>query len=83
MFNGEIEMGEEVEAWLGGMKKCFQIHNYLDELKAKMAIYNLTRKEDIWWKHIKKVKGKKERNVTWKKFKKLFKRMFLLEQYYE
>ena len=40
-----------------------------------MAIYNLTRKEDIWWKDIKKVKGKKERNVTWKTFKKLFKRM--------
>ena len=83
MFNGEIEKGEEVEAWLGGMKKCFQIHNYSDELNAKMVIYNLTRKEDIWWKDIKKVKGKKERNVTWKTFKKLFKRMCLLEQYYE
>ena len=77
MFNGEIEKGEEVEAWLCGMKKCFQIHKYSYELKAKMAIYNLTRKEDIWWKYIKKAKGKKERNVTWKTFKKLFKRMFL------
>ena len=83
MFNGEIEKGEEVEAWLGGMKKCFQIHNYSDELNAKMKIYNLTRKEDIWWKDINKVKGKKERNVTWKTFKKLFKRMCLLEKYYE
>ena len=77
MFNGEIEKGEKVEAWLCGMKKCFQIHNYSDELKAKMAIYNLTRKEDIWWKDINKVKGKKERNVTWKTFKKLFKIKYL------
>ena len=48
MFNGEIEKGEEVEAWLSRMKKYFQIYNYLDELNAKMAIYNLTGKEDIW-----------------------------------
>ena len=43
MFNGEIEKGEEEEAWLSKMKKYFQIYNYYDELKAKMAIYNMTR----------------------------------------
>ena len=57
MFNGEIEKGEEAEAWLFGIKKYFQIYNYSDELKAKMAIYNLTGKEDIWWQEINKVKG--------------------------
>ena len=31
----------------------------------------------------KKVKGIKERYVTWKTFKKLFKRKYLSEQYYE
>jgi len=44
IFNGEIETGEEVEAWFSGMKKYFQIYNYYSELKAKMAIYNLTGK---------------------------------------
>ena len=29
VFNGEIEKGEEVEAWLSGMKKYFQIYNLL------------------------------------------------------
>ena len=57
MFNGEIEKGEEAEAELSDMKKYFQIYNYSNELKAKMAIYNLTGKEDIWWQYIKKVKG--------------------------
>ena len=57
MFNGEIGKDEEVEAWLFGMKKYFQIYSYLDELKEKMAIYNLTGNEDIWWQDIKKVKG--------------------------
>ena len=44
MFNGEMEKGEEAEAWLSGMKMYFQIYNYYDELKAKMDIYNLTKK---------------------------------------
>ena len=48
-----------------------------------MAIYNLTGKEDIWWQDIKKVKGIKERYVTWKTFKKIFKIKYLSEQYYE
>ena len=49
MFNGEAEKGEEAEASLSGMKKYFQIYNYSDRLKFKMAIYNLTGKVDIWW----------------------------------
>ena len=57
MFNGEIEKGEEAEAWLSNMKKYFWIYNYSNELKAKMTIYNLTGKTDIWWQDIKKVKG--------------------------
>ena len=68
MFNGEIEKGEEVEASLSGMKKYFQIYNYLDELKDKMAIYNMIGKIDIWWQDIKKVKGINETCVTWKTF---------------
>ena len=57
MFNGEIEKGEEEESWLYGMKKYFQIYNYSNELKAKMAIFNMTGKKDIWWEDIKKFKG--------------------------
>jgi len=46
-FNGEVEKGEEAEAWLSGMKKYFQIYNYSNKLKSRMAIYNLTGKADI------------------------------------
>ena len=55
-FNGEVETGEEAEAWLSGMKKYFQIYNYSGELKARMAIYNLTGKADIWWQDLKRMK---------------------------
>ena len=71
MFNGEIEQGEEVESWLSEMKKHFQIYNYSDELKAKMTIYNLTKKADIWWKDINKVKRIKIRNLIKKSLKPL------------
>jgi hypothetical protein len=77
IFNGEIETGEEAEAWLSGMQKYFQIYNYSSELKERMAIYNLTEKEDIWWQDIKRVKNIKERKITWKTFKRYFKKQYL------
>ena len=46
-----------------------------------MAIYNLTRKEDIWWQDIKRVKGIREKNINWSTFKKYFKKKLLSEQY--
>ena len=73
MFNSSLGKGASTKAWLFGIKKYFQIYNYFDELKKKMAIYHLTRKEDIWWQDIKKIKGIKERYLTWKIFKKHFK----------
>ena len=47
-FNGETEKGEEVESWLSGMK-YFYIYNFSNQLNARMAIYNLSGKDDIWW----------------------------------
>ena len=39
-----------------------------------MTIYNLTRKADIWWQDIKRVKGIKKKNRNWSTFKKYFKK---------
>ena len=52
-FNGETNKGEEVESWLSGMKKYFQIYNYSNRVKGRMVVYNLTGKEDIWWQDLK------------------------------
>ena len=82
MFNEELEKVEKFEAWLLGMKKYIQIYNYFDILKDQMAIYNLTGKADNWWQDIKRVKKLKEKYLTWRVFKKYFKRKFLSEQYY-
>ena len=77
MFNGEVEKGE-AKAWISWKKKYFQIYNYSDKLKARMTIYNLTRKDDIWWKDIKRVKNVREKYVTWTMFKKYFKKDFFV-----
>ena len=83
MFNGEVGKGEEAEACMSGMKKYFQIYNYSNRLKARMTIYKLIGKADIWWQDIKRVKNIKEKYVTLRTFKKYFKMKFLSEQYYE
>jgi len=72
-----VDKGEEDEAWLSGMKKYFQIYNYSDRLKARMEIYNLTGKSDIWWQDAKKVNNIKAKYVTSKLFQKYFKSISL------
>jgi hypothetical protein len=32
-FNGDIEKGEEAKAWLLGLKKYFEVHDYSENLK--------------------------------------------------
>ena len=78
-----METGEEEKAWISHMQKHFQIYNYSSELNTWMDFYNLREKEDIWWQDIKRVKSIKERKITWKTFKRYFKKQYLSEQYYE
>ena len=67
-FNGKTEKERIAEAWLSGMKKYFHIYNYSNQIKERMAIYNLTGKANIWWQDI-KVKGIKNKNIKWSTFK--------------
>jgi hypothetical protein len=46
-FDRESKMGEEVEAWVLDIKKYFQIYNYSNNMKVRMAIYNLKGKASI------------------------------------
>ena len=40
-FDGEVKTGQEAEAWLLGIKKYFQVHDYSGNMKARVAIFNL------------------------------------------
>ena len=60
-FDGESRIGVEDEAWLLDIKKYFQIYNYSNITKVRMAIYNLKGKASIWWQDLKLAKGLKEK----------------------
>jgi hypothetical protein len=82
-FDRESRTGEEAEAWLLDIKKYFQIYNYSNNMKVRMAIYNLKGKASIWWQDLKLAKGLKEKLLEWSDFKKYFKKQYLSESYYE
>jgi hypothetical protein len=71
-FDGEINKGEEVEAWIFRLKKYFQVHNYSYNTKARIVIFNLNGGASIWWEYLKEMKRIKKRKLTWKQFERYF-----------
>ena len=76
-FNGEVKTGQEVEAWLLGMRKYFQVQDYSRNMKARVSILNLTERASIWWEHFRQVKKVNERMIVRKQFRKYFKEKYL------
>ena len=71
-FDGVMKKYEDAKAWLLGMKKFFRIHNYYENMKAKVATYSLKGKAYIWWEDLKKVNGITKEGLNWNEFKRLF-----------
>jgi len=46
-FDGDLKKPEDAEAWLLGMNKFFELHEYTENMKAKIVIFNLKGKENI------------------------------------
>ena len=61
-FDGEAE--EVVEAWLTNMNNYFQVYKYSNNLKAKLAIYQLREKTTLWWEEVKNVHSIEDQDVT-------------------
>ena len=71
-FDGEVKQGEDFEAWLIGLRKFFQLHQYTPNMDARVAIYHLQGKATIWWDQLVKLKYIDEENLSWRNFKKYF-----------
>ena len=67
-INGEVKNGQEAKAWLLGMRKYFQVQDYSGNMKARVAIFNLTGRVSIWWEHCRQVKKINEMEIVWKQF---------------
>jgi hypothetical protein len=71
-FDGDHKKDEDAEAWLLGMRKYFQLHNYSSNVEAIIATYHLQGKASMWWDQLKQVKHIDEKRISWKQFKRYF-----------
>ena len=76
-------MEEVAEAWLINMKKYFQVYEYIKNIKARLAIYQLREKATLWWEEVKNVCSIEDQDVTWDEFQQYFKDKYLTEHYYD
>lgn len=65
------------------MKKFFKLHDYTKTMKAIVAIFSLKGKVDIWWEDVKRVRDIKKKELSWHEFKRLFRKKYLSERYYD
>jgi hypothetical protein len=66
-----------------GLKKYFRVHDFSENLKARISIFNLNGKASIWWEDLRNVKGIHEKDLSWKQFEKHFKENYLSEKYFD
>jgi hypothetical protein len=82
-FDGEHKKDEDVEAWMLGMRKYFQLQNYSSRAEGRISIYQLKGKASIWWDQLVQVQHVREKNVTWREFKRHFEKKYLTKRYYD
>jgi len=56
-FDGEMKKSQDAKAWLLGMRKFFILHDYLENMKAKIDTFNLKGKTYIYWEDVKNFRG--------------------------
>jgi len=65
------------------MRKLFRFHDYLENMKAKITLFSLKGKIDIWWEYVNNVKGIDQYDLPWHAFYRLFKKKYLVYRYYD
>jgi hypothetical protein len=82
-FNVEHKKEEDVETWLLGLKKYFQLQNYSAHAEGRIAMYQLKGKASLWWDQFVQVQHIRDKEVTWKEFKSYFEKKYLTKRYYD
>jgi hypothetical protein len=66
-----------------GLKNYFRVHDFKENLKARVATFNLNGKASIWWEYLKNVKGIHEEDLSWEQFEKYFRKKYLSEKHFD
>jgi hypothetical protein len=82
-FDGEHKKEEDAETWLLGMNKYFQLHNYSACAEGRIVMYQMKGKASMWWDQFVQVQHIREKEVTWKEFKRYFEKKYLTKRYYD
>lgn len=82
-FHGDLKNSEDAEAWLLKMMKFIELHDYTENMKAKIAIFSLKGKEDIWWEDVKQVRDIRMKELSWHEYNIIFRKKYLSERYYD
>eukprot|EP00253_Pinus_taeda_P010864 PITA_10864 len=82
--NAEQQRATEERNYLTAPEISEEKEDHSDNnLKARLAIFQLQGKATLWWEETKIVKGVSEQNITWEKFQKYFKERYLTEHFYD
>lgn len=68
-FDVEMKKSHDAEAYFLGMNKFYRLHDYLENMKAKIAMFSPKGKANILWEDMKNVKGIQEEELTRGKLK--------------
>ena len=82
-FDGEHKKDKDLDTSMLGMKKYFQLHNYSSHAEGIIPIYQLKGKASMWWDQLVQVQHLREKNMTWKEFKRHFEKKYLTKRYYD
>lgn len=59
------------------MKNFFELHDYIEKMKARIAIFILKGKAHIWWEDVKQVIDIRTEELSWHEFKRLLRKSYL------
>jgi hypothetical protein len=82
-FDGEHKKDENIETWMLGTRKYFQLHNYFVQGEGRISIYQLKGKASMWWDQFVQVKHIDQKKDTWRESKRYFQKKYLIKRYYE
>jgi hypothetical protein len=82
-FDGKHKKEEDAKTWFLGVRNYFQLQNYSSHAKGRIAMYQLKGKACMWWDHLVQVQHVREKDITWKEFKRYFERKYLTKRYYD
>lgn len=72
-FDGEKKKPHDAEAWLLGMRKFFRLHDYSENMKARVDTFSLKGNVNFWYEDVKNIRHIHEEDLSWSEFEWLLK----------